>query len=283
MAPSDQLKALVDQMPDPDGRGMYCTDIDAAKIEKAVAAMHRGGREAIVGLIDMLVEPLQGDDVRPVKAKYALHCLALAVCNLADDKPRSEFSLTLASQLGGDRPKAVQAYLVQELQTAGGREVAETLGTLLADDVLCEPAAQALAAIGDGAAEQLRGALGKAAGKRRLTIIQNLGVLRDATSVAALREAVGDPDAGIRLAAGWALANIGDQGAVDLLLRAAKTAKGWERIQMTKACLLLAEKLQTPGKQSATAKASSEEAGNEGAGQVFNDANGVAARRRVGK
>jgi len=253
MAPSGQLKALVDQMPDPDERGMYCTDIDAAKIETAVAAMHRGGRKAIVGLIDMLVEPLQGDDVRPVKAKYALHCLALAVCKLADDRPRSEFSLTLASQLGGNRSKGVQAYLLQELQTAGGKEVAGTLGTLLADDVLCEPAAQALAAIGDGAAEQLRAALGKAAGKLRLTIIQNLGVVRDAASVAALREAVGDPDAGIRLAAGWALANIGDQGAVDLLLRAAGAAKGWERIQMTKACLLLAEKLQAGGKQSATA------------------------------
>ncbi len=255
MEPLEELlKRLVAEMPDPDKRGMYCTDIDAAKIEKAVAEMHKHGRAAIVGLIDMLVEPLQGDDVRPVKAKYALHCLALAVCNLADDKPRHEFSLTLASQLGGNRPKAVQAYLIQELQTAGGKEVAETLGTLLADDVLCEPAARALVAIGDGAVQQLHRALGKAAGKRRLTIIQNLGVLRDATSVAALREAVGDPDADIRLAAGWALANIGDQGAVDLLLRAAKTAKGWERIQMTKACLLLAEKLQAPAKQSATAR-----------------------------
>ena len=283
MAPSEQLKALVDQMPDPDGRGLYCTDIDKAKIETAVAEMHKGGREAVVGLIDMLVEPLEGDDVRPVKAKYALHCLALAVCNLADDGPRSEFCQTLASQLGGDRPKAVQAYLVQELQTAGGKEVAAALGTLLADDVLCEPAAQALVAIGDGAAEQLRGALARAAGKCRLTIIQNLGVLRDAASVAALREAVGDPDRGIRLAAGWALANIGDEGAVDLLLQAAGAAKGWERIQMTKACLLLAEKLQAGGKQSATARASSEEAGNEGVGQVFYDANGVAARRRLDK
>ncbi len=247
------LKRLVAEMPDPDQRGMYCTDIDAAKIEKALAEMHKRGRAAILGLIDMLVEPLEGDNVQPVKAKYALHCLAVAVCKLADDGPRSEFSLTLASQLGGNRSKAVQAYLVQELQTAGGQEVVPALGKLLTDPALCEPAAGALVTIGDGAAEQLRSALGRAAGKCRLTIIQNLGVLRDATSVATLREAVGDPDADIRLAAGWALANIGDQGAVDLLLRAAKTAKGWERIQMTKACLLLAEKLQAAGKQSATA------------------------------
>jgi len=238
------LKRLVAEMPDPDQRGLYCTDIDAAKIEKALAEMHKRGRPAILGLIDMLVEPLEGDDVQPVKAKYALHCLAVHVCKIDDENARSQFSLTLASQLGGNRSKGVKAYLVQELQTAGGQEIVAALGKLLADPALCEPAAGALVAIGDGAAAQLRSALARAAGKCRLTIIQNLGVVGDEASVAALRRAVGDTDAGIRLAAGWALANIGDAGAVDLLLKAARAAKGWERSQMTKACLLLAEKLQ---------------------------------------
>ena len=245
------LKRLVAEMPDPDQRGLYCTDIDKAKIEKAIAEMHKRGREAVIGLIDMLVEPLEVDDVQPVKAKYALHCLAVHLCIIGDDNARREFCLTLASQLGGKRPKAVQAYLVQELQTAGGKEVVGTLGRLLTDETLCEPAARALVAIGDGAADQLRSALATAAGKCRLTIIQNLGVVGDAASAAALRRAVGDKDAGIRLAAGWALANIGDEGAVDLLLRAAGTAEGWERIQMTKACLLLAERLQAGGTKTA--------------------------------
>jgi len=245
------LKRLVAEMPDPDQRGMYCTDIDKEKIEKAVAEMHKRGRAAIVGLIDMLVEPLEGDDVQPVKAKYALHCLAVHVCIIDDENARRQFSLALASQLGGNRSKGVQAYLVQEIQTAGGKEVAATLGKLLTDPALCEPAACALVAIGDGAAEQLRSALRRAAGKCRLTIIQNLGVVGDAASVAALRRAVGDTDAGIRVAAGWALANIGDEGAVDLLLKTAGAAKGWERIQMTKACLLLAEKLQAGGTKTA--------------------------------
>ena len=238
------LKRLVAEMPDPDQRGMYCTDIDADKINKAIANMHKLSRDGVLGLIDMLVEPLEGDDVQPVKAKYALHCLAVHLCKLPDDGPRRAYCLTLASQLGGNRSKGVQAYLVQELQTAGGQEVVPALGKLLADPALCEPAAGALVAIGDGAAAQLRSALPRAAGKCRLTIIQNLGVVGDAASVAVLRKAVGDTDVGIRLAAAWALANIGDAGAVDLLLKAAGAAKGWEHIQMTKACLLLAEKLQ---------------------------------------
>jgi len=247
----DILKRLVAEMPDPDNRGLYCTDIDADTINKAIAEMHKHGRAAILGLIDMLVEPLQSDEVQPVKAKYALHCLAVHVCNLPDDGPRREFSLTLASQLGGDRSKGVQAYLVQELQTAGGQEVVATLGNLLTDETLCEPAARALVAIGDGAADQLRAALPRAKGKCRLTLVQNLGVVRDAASVAALRVAVGDRDRDVRLAAGWALANIGDAGAVDLLLNAARDAEGWERIQLTKACLLLAEKLQAGGTKTA--------------------------------
>jgi len=77
----------------------------------------------------------------------------------------------------------------------------------------------------------------------KLTIIQNLGVVRDAESVGALKNALGDDDREIRLAAGWALANIGDAGSVDLLLKAADTEGTYERVTATKACLLLAERL----------------------------------------
>lgn len=241
---SSKLTSLISQMPDPDGRGMYCTDIDKEKVEKAIAQIHNGGRNNVIAIIDMLVPPGQGDDV---KAHYALHCLALHVCKL-DDNQRRRFARAVASQLGGDRPKAVQRYLVRVLQVAGGEEVVRTLGDLLIDEELCEPAAQALVAIGNGAARQFRRALPRAGGKCRLTIIQNLGVVRDANSVDALKRAVTDEDQGIRVAAAWALANIGDDGSGVLLLKAADESDGWERIQVTKACLLLAENLLAAGK-----------------------------------
>ena len=244
MKSSSKLTSLVNQMPDPDGRGMYCTDIDKDKVEKAVAQIHRGGRNNVIAIIDMLVPPGQGNDV---KAHYALHCLALHVCKLDDDNQRRRFARTVTSQLGGDRPKAVQRYLVRVLQVAGGREVVRTLGKLLVDEELCEPAAQALAAIGDGAADQFREALPQAKGKCRLTVIQNLGVVRDDSSVDALKNAVTDEDQDIRIGAAWALANIGDPGSAGVLLKAAD-AEGWERTQATKACLLLAENLLAAGK-----------------------------------
>jgi hypothetical protein len=273
MAPSEQLKALVDQMPAADERGMYThvvvkdlgmegkkrkletKPIDKAQIEKAVEEIQKGGRENVLGVIDMLVEPGQGEDY---KARYALHCVAVLVCKMkqagAGDGPRQEFSLALASQLGGARPKGVQAFLLQELQTAGGKEAAEAIGKLLTDEALSDWAARALVSIGEGAVEQFRAALPHAGGKCRLTVLQNLGVLCDAKSADAMRVALADADREIRLAAAMGLAKIGDAGAVDLLLKAADGPQGWERIEMTKFCLVLAENLAAAGRKADAAK-----------------------------
>jgi len=247
---SSSIATLVDRLPDPDENGML-TNIDKEVVDSVISEIHKGGRNSIRRLIDMLVEPGSGDDVKP---RYALHCLAVYVCKLDDNGQQRRFAKALASQLGGDRPKAVQGYLVRQLQVAGGQEVAGTLGELLHDEALCEYAAQALVAIGDGAAEQLRKALPQARGKCRLAIVQNLGVVRDRESVDALKRAVLGDDREVRLAAAWSLANIGDIGSVDILLKAADAQDSYERIKATKACLLLAEKLLAAGSKAEAVK-----------------------------
>jgi HEAT repeat protein len=80
--------------------------------------------------------------------------------------------------------------------------------------------------------------------------LQNLGVVRGVKSVGALKKAVSDEDEAVRIAAAWALANIGDADSANMLLRAADKAQGWERTQATKACLLLAEKIRAAGRKS---------------------------------
>jgi HEAT repeat protein len=244
MAAPEQLKALLDQMPDPDANGTFA-NIDKDKVESIVPELHKGGPDTVIGLIDLLVEPGKGNDIKP---HFALHLLAVYACKLGEDKPRASFAQAVASQLGAQRPKGVLKYLIQQLQVAGGKEVVKAVGKFLTDEELCESAAQALVAIGDGAAAQFRAALPKASGKCRLTIIQNLGVLRDARAVSALKQAASDPDRDIRVAATWGLANIGDASSVDGVLKAA-SADGWERTQATKACLLLAERLLASGKK----------------------------------
>jgi len=246
VAVPEKLKALVDQMPNPDGRGMYCTDIDKDKIENAVAEIYAGGRENVLGLVEMLAKPGSSEDVKP---HYALHCLVNHVLVIKDEKARKEFCQTLASQLGGDLSNYNKAFLCQELQWAGRSEAVAALGKLLTDEELVEPASMALAAIGQDAAEQFRAALAKAQGKCRLNVIQGLGAVGDTRSVDALKKALGDPDREVRLAAGWGLARMADAGSVDLLIKAADVEPGWERIQATKHCLVLAENLLAAGKK----------------------------------
>ena len=247
---SSALKKLIDTLPDPDERGLL-SNINKQTVDDVVAQIHEGGRRSLVALVNMLVEPGAGDDV---KARYALHCLAVHVCKLDNERTRGAFARTLASQVGGDRPKAVQKYIIQQLQVAGGKEVVPALGKMLLDEKLFESAAMALTAIGGGAAEQFRKALPTSSGKMKLTIIQNLGVLEDTGSVKQLKAALGDQDREIRLAAGWALANVGDSGSVDLLLRAAGTRDTYERMKATRSCLLLAERLAAAGTKQTAVK-----------------------------
>lgn len=246
MAVSEKLKTLVDQLPDPDDKGMLTVNIDKEKIERTVAEIASGGREQVLGLIEMLGEPGSADNVKP---HYALHCLANHVLTTRDEKARKELCGAMAAQLDGGLSSYNKAFLCQELQWAGGAEATAALGKLLLDEELVEPAAMALSAIGDGAAEQFRAALPTARGKCRLNIIQGLGAVGDTRSVDALRQALIDPDREVRLAAGWGLARMGDAGSVDALLKASDREPGWERIQATKHCLVLAEKLDAAGKK----------------------------------
>ena len=248
MPATEELKALVAQIPDPDKNGTY-VNLDQEKIErilKLVPEFLKGGRDTVLGLIDMLVAPGKGNDVKP---HFALHLLAVHVTGLGDDKARAAFALAVASQIGGDRPKAVQKYLIQELRLAGGKEVAETLGKALLDGELCDDAAQALAAIRDGAAEQLLAALPKVQGRNRLAVIKKLAVLRCQEAAEAFRQALGDADADIRIGGAWGIARIADASAADALLKVADAQQGWERFNENDACVALAEGLMAKGKK----------------------------------
>jgi HEAT repeat protein len=244
MAVSEELKNLVEQMPDADDRGMFTTNIDKERIERAIAAIHDGGRENVLGLIEMLDEPGSDEDVKP---HYALHCLANHVLVVQDEPGRKELCETIASQLGGDHPQHIQAYLCQELGWAGRRESVAALGKVLTDEALSAPSAMALVAIRDGAAEELRTAWPKATGPARRNIMDALADLADEESAAIFIESLHDEDREVRIAAAAGLSSLGEAGAADALLTIADVAEGWERIQATKDCLVMAEKLAASG------------------------------------
>jgi HEAT repeat protein len=246
MAVSEKLKSLVAEMPDPDGRGMYTENIDKEKIERAVAEIAKGGPQNVEGLVEMLGEPGSEENVKP---HYALHCVANYVLIAKDENARRQLAETLVRKLDSDLSTFNKGFLCQELQWAGRGEAVPALGKLLLDEALVEPASMALAAIKKGATDQFLAALPNAQGKCRLNIVDALAALADPKAAGPLREALKDPDREVRIAAGAGLAKIGDAGSVDLLLRAADCEPGWERIQQTRHCMVLAEKLAAAGKR----------------------------------
>lgn len=256
MAVPEKLKALVEQMPDPDGRGMFTENIDKEKIEKAVAEISRGGRENVQGLIEMLDEPGSEKDVKP---HYALRCVGNHALIAKDESARRQFCETLAAALeGGSSGSGLsdynKAFLCQELQWAGRKEAVPALATLLPNEDLVDPAAMALVAIRDGATDALLSALPKARGRCRLGIVDALAALAEPKAAPALKQALADDDPEVRLAAGDGLSKLGDAGAVGLLIKAADAEPGWERVRATKHCLVLAEKLLAAGNKAAAVK-----------------------------
>ena len=214
---------------------------DAAAAMAAYGELVKLGPQGIKDLAALIVEPGAVDDSR---ARTALHGLAMYVSRPGADAERKMFSETVAGLLGGKAPNSVKGFFLAQLRLAGLPDAAPVIGGLLASDELCDYAAQTLVSIGpDAAAPVLRQALPKATGKCRLTIIQNLGVVRDAQAGPELMKAAADSDREVRLAALWALANIGDPTAVDAILKAVNVESVYERAKAADAALLMAQRL----------------------------------------
>ncbi len=204
MITADELTKIVHQFPSPDDKGIL-SGADRDAMLQAVNAILAHGRDGLVALIDLLKGPAQGGDTR---AHHLLNAVAVAV-SAQDTEQRRAVASAIASTLTDDRPTEVQAFLIRQLQVASGAEVIPMLGPLLGNPDLCEPATQALLAIGSDSAETFRNALPQAPEACRLTIAQALGVLGDAPSTEALLHLLEGTELDLRLAAAAGLARIG--------------------------------------------------------------------------
>jgi hypothetical protein len=246
--PDSELARLVDQLPGPDSRSMLTTNIDKDKMEKTAAEIAGGGKPYVLGLVEMLGEPGTVENAKP---RLALHLVMNHPLVTKNEKQRKEFCEAIASQVSNDKLSNYnRTYLCQELQWAGRDEACPALGAALMNEDLTDAAATALAAIGgERAASQLRNAAAKAQGKCRANIMDALATLDDPKSMDTLKQGLKDKDREVRIAAATGLANVGAADAADTLLATAGAATGWERTQLTKSCLVLAERLAAAGKK----------------------------------
>lgn len=235
--PSAKLAAALEKIPAP-------TPQAAEPICKDLLG---GGAKVIDELMALVGEKF--GDAGGVKAKYMLHALAIYSARPGAAADRKMVAEALVAHFAGNHSEDLKAFIVRQLQWCGRAEEVPALARLLSHEVLCEPAAQALAAIGgDKAAAALGDALGDAKGKRRVTLITALGSLADDSALGAIRTAAIDADRDVRLAALYALANAGNTQAIDICIKAAAAKSPFERSQAVDACLLLARRLTQAGR-----------------------------------
>ena len=219
---------------------------DPAVADAVCAELIAGGEERVVQLIGFVGEFGEDNGVRP---RLALHALASYCSRAKADEERKLLARTLAKHLAVDHSASVKAFLIRQLELAGTPAEVPALEKWVADVTLGLPAIAALVGIGDEtAAAALRNALPASSGRHRVGIIEGLGRLRDRASVQHILKAAGERDRGIRLAALYALANIGDAAAIDTVKGALNTESAYERSQATDACLQLALRLAEQGK-----------------------------------
>ncbi|MDP6634889.1 MAG: HEAT repeat domain-containing protein [Phycisphaerae bacterium] len=238
--PSNELAAILEDIPAVDSGA-------AGRVGKKLISGGPVMIEEIIGLIGQ-----KFGDPAGAMPKYAMHGAALCA-GRQGAKERKMVAEALSRELAKDHSPELKAFIIRQLQFCGRSEEAPVLAKFLGDQRLCEPATQALLAIGGGAvAAVLRGALSDAKGKHRVTLLNAVGRLRDKGSAPAARKLARDKDRDVRLAALYALGNIGDAGSKSVLLEAAGGDAGYERTQAVDACFLLARRL---GEQGDTANA----------------------------
>ena len=135
-----------------------------------------GGADTIERLVEMVGD--QFGDPDGVKPKYALHGLVHHACRHSNAGARKLLAETLAGQLSADHSDELKAFVVRQLQLCGGPDEVPALAKLLDSDRLCNPATQALVAIGGIAAlKALREAQPKSEGSRKVAVDQAVEIL----------------------------------------------------------------------------------------------------------
>lgn len=238
------LEKLLSAFPLPEEKRQILSNIDKDAMEKSIDAMMAKPAEVAKGLVDLLKDPEKAPGA-DIQARHAIHAIAIRI-PAKDQKKRAQYAEALASTLADERPDAVKAFVIRQIQVCGGKEVIAHVGKLLTVEGIADDAAQALLAIGgEDAVKQFRAALPKVYENTELRRMQlhALAELSDKASKDAFLKALDDEDEHCRLLAMWGLVQIADKGTIDAYLKAEQKEKGFARNKAAHFTLQFAEKL----------------------------------------
>ncbi len=209
------------------------------------------GTEGILEVCRLLAAPGTGDDT---SARYAMSALTTFVSQRGEEQKRLVYAKTLFKALEQEPDKEVKAFLIRQVQQAGKRESIKPLRGYLDDDRLCDPATQALLAIGSKQSEKaLLKALKTATGANRVTIVKALGEMRAEEATKKILPFAADENTELRQVALFALANIGDPLAEKAVNAVSLGAPSYERTRAPALYLLYARRLGERGHTAQTA------------------------------
>jgi len=203
------------------------------------------GKDGLLSVCRLLVPPGKADDSQ---VRFALGGLTTYVSRTGKEEQRRMYAKTVIKALDSERNENVKAFLIRQLQRCGKKESVRSLKRYLSDPMLSEPAAQALLAIGSNEAEKiLVRSLNAVSQKNKATVIKALGEFKSQRAVRKILKYSSTHDRELRSVTLFALANIGDPRAEDVLNKFAVTAGPYERAQAPSLYLLYAQRLAEKG------------------------------------
>ena len=217
-----------------------------AKKDALCAELLRLGPGAAADVCARVSSPGKGDDSR---ARFAVNGLAVHVTRPGAEAERVLFARVLVDALARTKDKTVAAFFLSQLQLVGRQESIRPLEKYLVDETLAGPATAVLLAIGGPQSTRaMAKALDKAPGSARLALVQALGEARSREAVKRILPLAQSADEGLRQAALFALANIGDPAAGGVLSRSRVAASRRERAAAPALYLLYARRLVESGR-----------------------------------
>jgi HEAT repeat protein len=221
---------------------------NAASRDALCAELVRLGPAGLAEAFSRVLPPGAGNDA---KARFAANGLAVYVTRAGAEAERRMLDQALLAALVKASDKQVASFLISQVQIAGRAESIKPLSAYLRDDALAGPAVAALQTIGGAeAAKALAKNLGAAPRAAKLAIVDALGAMRSREAVKKLLPLAGSNDEGLRRAARFALANIGDPAAGPVLAQVPVAASLDERTEAPGRYLLFARRLAESGRSS---------------------------------
>jgi HEAT repeat protein len=220
---------------------------DATRATELFNDFIKQGPDGVRELCLMLTPPEKGGDAN---VRYALSGLSAYVSRPHAGRERRLYARALVGSLEEVYNTQIKAFIIRQLQLAGGNESVTALGLYLDHEKLSGPAARALRSIGTREAEAvLRKALADTNDKNSLNIILALGDLRSKRSASPLIKLAGSQDKEVSKAALHALANIGSSKAGKTLEAALSVTEPMDRARNASLYLLYAQRLAESGRK----------------------------------